>query len=116
MDNFAESQHFPYFRRNIIVWTDLIKLRYGKSKKDCPALWKYMKQYVQIMAKTFHGFRIDNAHSTPISVGEYFLRKARIANPQLIIFGELFTGDAVKDALFVKRWGLNAIVKELIYN
>jgi len=75
-----------------------------------------MKLYIQSMAKIFHGFRIDNAHSTPINVGEYFLRKARIVNPNLIIFGELFTGDPVKDALFVKRWSLNSIVKELIWN
>lgn len=42
------------------------------------------------MASIFHGFRIDNAHSTPIHVGSYFLRKARKYNNNLIVFAELF--------------------------
>lgn len=51
-----------------------------------------MKIYVQSLAKIFHGFRIDNAHSTPLHVGEYFIRKARNANKNLLVFAELFTG------------------------
>jgi glycogen debranching enzyme len=48
MENFAESEKsFHYLRRTIIIWGDLIKLRYGRTKKDSPALWKRMKIYVQ---------------------------------------------------------------------
>lgn len=68
------------------------------------------------MAEIFHGFRIDNAHSTPLHVGEYFLRKARNVNRDLLVFAELFTGSPETDSLFVKRLGLNALVRETIHN
>lgn len=72
-----------------------------------------MKEYVQEMARIFHGFRLDNAHSTPLVVGQYFMRKARNENKNLMIFAELFTGDGKKDAIFCKRIGINALVREL---
>lgn len=75
-----------------------------------------MKKYVQTMASMFHGFRLDNAHSTPLVVGEYFMRKARNANKNLMIFAELFTGNGNKDAIFCKRIGINALVRELNHN
>ncbi len=103
LDNFAESQEFMYFRRRIVIWGELVKLRYGKSKRDAPFLWKRMKHYVQLMAHHFHGFRIDNAHGTPIFVGEYMMRKARKVRPNLVIFAELFANNAQVDALYVKR-------------
>lgn len=59
--------------------------------------------YIQKMAGIFHGFRIDNAHSTPIHVGCYFLRKALKVNNNLIVFAELFTGSPELDAEFVKK-------------
>lgn len=68
------------------------------------------------MAKVFHGFRLDNAHSTPLTVGEYMMRKARNMNKNLMIFAELFTGDGVKDSIFCKRIGINALVRELNHN
>jgi glycogen debranching enzyme len=47
LTNFAEStETHPYFSRSIMVWGDLVKLRYGSCKQDSPALWKYMKKYV----------------------------------------------------------------------
>lgn len=111
-ENFAGSHNFHYLRRNIVIWRDLIKLRYGESKKDSPFLWKHMKTYVQSCASIFHGFRIDNAHSTPLHVGEYFMRKARQANPNLHVFCELFCGDPSTDALYTKVFGANALIKE----
>lgn len=65
------------------------------------------------MARVFHGFRLDNAHSTPLAVGEYFMRKARNVNKNLMVFAELFTGNGEKDAIFSKRLGLNALIREL---
>lgn len=73
-----------------------------------------MKTYVQTLAQYFHGFRLDNAHSTPIHVGEYLLRKARNVNKNLVVFAELFTQTLELDAKFVKRMGLNALIREQI--
>lgn len=111
--NFAETDDHHYLRRTIVVWGDLVKLRYGQSKRDSPALWKYMKKYVRDMAVTFHGLRLDNAHSTPLHVGGYMMRKARLAKENVLIFAELFTGSSFKDSLFTKHLGLNALVREV---
>eukprot|EP01017_Pseudomicrothorax_dubius_P008260 TRINITY_DN12701_c0_g1_i2.p1 TRINITY_DN12701_c0_g1~~TRINITY_DN12701_c0_g1_i2.p1 ORF type:complete len:205 (-),score=31.21 TRINITY_DN12701_c0_g1_i2:60-674(-) len=113
-ENFAESDQFRYLRRHIVIWGDLLKFRYGKSPEDSPLLWSHMTKYVQEMAGIFHGFRIDNAHSTPLHVGDYLLQKAREVNPNLLVFSELFSGSQEADATFVKRLGLNALVREAI--
>ena len=73
MIDFAEEKDFPYLRRNINIWGDSIKLRYGKSPSDSPYLWKHMSDYVCQMAEIFDGFRLDNAHSTPMHVCQYLL-------------------------------------------
>ena len=54
------------------------------------------------MAKYFHGFRIDNCHSTPIHVASYFLDLARSINPDLYIIAKLF----------VSRLGINSLIRE----
>jgi len=113
-EDFAASNSFHYLRRGIVIWGDLVKLRFGQSKKDCPTLWKRMKTYVQQTAEIFNGLRLDNAHSTPIHVAEYLVRKARKVNPNLYVFSELFTGSGEKDALFTKRIAVNALVREAI--
>lgn len=71
-----------------------------------------MKKYVQTFCKIFQGIRIDNAHSTPLNVGEYLMRKARQSNNQILIFAELFAGSPEKDLIFTKRLGFNALVRE----
>jgi len=113
-EDFAVSNNFYYLRRGIVIWGDLIKLRFGASKKDCPVLWKRMKHYVQKTAEIFNGLRLDNAHTTPIHVAEYLVRKGRKVNPNLYVFSELFTGSEEKDALFTKRIAVNALVREAI--
>ena len=112
--NFTEKGTYYYFKRKINIWSDCPKLNYGNSPSDCPYLIDHMTRYVQQMAKMFNGFRLDNAHSTPIFVAEYLAQKAREINPDLIIMAELFTKKE-KEINFVNRIGINLLIRELIW-
>ena len=111
---FTEKGTYYYFKRKINIWSDCPKLNYGNSPSDCPYLIEHMTKYVQQMAKMFNGFRLDNAHSTPIFVAEYLAQKAREVNPDLIIMAELFTKKE-KEISFVNRIGINLLIRELIW-
>lgn len=110
--NFAEAPSEAYFLRDVIIWGDCVKLRYGQSPKDNPWLWEYMAEYTQKMANIFHAFRIDNCHSTPIHVAEYLLDRAREVRPELYVCAELFTGSPERDMQFISVLGLNSLIRE----
>lgn len=107
------QKDWHYLRRTINIWGDSVKLRYGNCPADSPYLWEHMSKYVSSMAKIFDGFRLDNAHSTPIHVCEYLLQVARTHRQNLFVMAELFTPAAELDALFSGRLNINGLIREI---
>lgn len=110
--DFASPGSRTYMRRDLIVWGDCVKLRFGTSREDNPWLWDHMTRYVESLASMFDGFRLDNCHSTPLGVGAYLMDKARAVNPDLYVCAELFTGNQDLDMLWVCKFGINSLIRE----
>jgi glycogen debranching enzyme len=112
LKNFAEYPSKAYLRREVIVWGDCVKLRYGSAPKDNPWLWAHMINYAETLASMFDGFRLDNCHSTPLPVGAAIIDAGRRVNPDLYVMAELFTGSQEMDLKFVRELGINSLVRE----
>jgi hypothetical protein len=114
--NFAKYGYWNYFNRSIVIWGDCVKLNYGEKFEDSPYLWSHMTEYICQMAYIFDGFRLDNAHSTPIYLGQYLMRKAREVNPNLVVIAELFAGTKEREVKFINKIGINLLIREIIYS
>ncbi len=113
-EDFIGKGKFHYLQRKVNAW-NCVKLYYGEKPEDSPFLWGYMEKYVRLMAGIFHGFRIDNCHSTPVHVLEHLMKCARSANPGLFVYAELFAANKAEEMAYVKRAGLNALMRELAW-
>lgn len=109
--NFAAEGSNVYFQRELIVWEDSVKLRYGQGPDDSPWLWEHMRHYTQTNAWIFDGFRINNCHNTAIHVAEWMLDAARQVNPGLYVVAELFISSEESANSYVNRLGINSVIK-----
>ncbi|KAH3757290.1 glycoside hydrolase family 13 protein [Pelomyxa schiedti] len=113
--DFAGPHRKCYLHRQVNVWEDTIKLRYGDFNphdSQPPWLWDHMAKYVTEMAQLFSGFRIDNCHSVPLEVLRFLIARARSVRPDLIILAELFSTSPEAFQAYTGSIGIHGILKE----
>lgn len=103
--------HTAYLLREVVIWSDCVKLRYYDGDKPTWIL-SVMEEYIQICAYLFDGFRLDNCHNTSIRLLEHLLGKAREVKPSLVVLAELFTSNENTDVEYIRRVGIDMIVRE----
>ena len=101
-----------YLRRELIVWSDLVKLRFGESPKSSPALWKLMEEYTTRTAELFDGIRVDNAHTTPLHVAKHMIAVARRVRPDMYVVAELFADADSKKLAYLCETGVHSVILE----
>lgn len=101
----------PYLLREIIVWSDCVKLRYFDGEQKT-WIFGVMEEYVRLSAFLFDGFRLDNCHNTSIRLLEILVASARTVNPSLFVLAELFTSNQNTDVEYIRRVGIDMIVRE----
>ncbi len=101
-----------YLRRELIVWSDLVKLRFGDAPAASPALWKLMEQYTERTAELFDGIRVDNAHTTPLHVAKHMIAVARRVRPDVYVVAELFADADSKKLAYMRETGVHAVILE----
>ena len=106
-----------YLSRDLIQWSDLIKIRFGSTREDCRPVYDYMKEYTRLVAQIFHGCRLDNSHSTPLWFAQEMMDYAREINPNFYVNAELFTGNARIDIRFINQIGIHSLIRgKVIFN
>jgi len=110
--NFASPESQAYLRREVVIWGDCLKLRFGEQPSDSPWLWNYMKKYMETTATLFHGVRLDNCHGTPLHVARYLIDVLRSIRPEVYVLAELFTESTDQERLYISKLGINSLLRE----
>ena len=103
-------------KREMVIWTDCVKLRHFDEDHRCTFAYSIMQEYVELCAFLFDGFRLDNCHNTPLALLESLIPLARSINPRLILLAELFTQDQAVDQQYISTLGIDMIVRETVQN
>ena len=88
-----------------------MKLRYFDGEQKT-WIFGVMEEYVRLSAFLFDGFRLDNCHNTSIRLLEILVASARTVNPSLFVLAELFTSNQNTDVEYIRRVGIDMIVRE----